>query len=243
MISNFFSEKRIQETNFLFRLDPRVKIISFSALIVAVVFTPSPHFYKFLVYFLILSVVTVFSRIPLKNFIGKLILIFPFLAFLAVTLLIFGGNELSKDLNILWNLTIKSVLSFLCLSLLVFTTNFFHLIKGLELLKMPKVITSVLSFAYRYSLLFAQEAERLKRAKESRSFRNRKILEEVKILFHIVPHFFLKTLERSERIYAAMLSRGFERKIKTLSYFRIRKIEVVYNFLFILFLFFVVTYQ
>lgn len=240
MTSFFFSEKDNSRASFLHRLDPRVKIISFFFLIAAIVFTSSHDHYKFLVYFFMLVFMTVLSRIPFKDLARRLVLIFPLLIFLAAALIFFERNPFSENLDILWNLFVKSILCFLCLAVLILTTEFYHLVQGLGHLKVPRIITSLLSFAYRYSFLFAHEAERLRRAKESRSFGNRKKLEEVSTVTHIVPHLFFKTFERSERIYAAMLSRGYEGKIQTLSFFRLGKRDFFFVFLFHIFLAFAV---
>lgn len=232
MTSFFLAEKPKSKKRFLHRLDPRVKLISFFVLILAVVFTPSHHYLKFMVYFFMLLFMIILDRIPIKDLGKRLFFIFPLLVFLASSLILFGKNQHSGDLDILWNILIKSLLSYLSLAVLSLTTEFYHLVKGLELLKLPRIIPSILSFAYRYNFLFVREAERLNRAKESRSFGKRKKLGEIKILSQLVPHLFFRTYARSERIYAAMLSRGYEGKIKTLSFFKPGKKDFLFIFLF-----------
>jgi len=232
MTSFFLAEKPKSKKRFLHRLDPRVKLISFFVIILAVVFTPSHHYLKFMVYFFLLLFIIILDRIPIKDLGKRLFFIFPLLIFLASSLLLFGKNKHSGDLDILWNILIKSLLSYLSLAVLSLTTEFYHLVKGLELLKLPRIIPSILSFAYRYNFLFVREAERLNRAKESRSFGKRKKLGEIKILSQLVPHLFFRTYARSERIYAAMLSRGYEGKIKTLSFFKPGKKDFLFIFLF-----------
>lgn len=220
MKSFFLTEKPKSKKRFLHRLDPRVKLISFFVLILAFVFTPSHQYLKFMVYFFMLLFMIVLNRVTVKDLGKRLFFIFPLLVFLASSLLLFGKNKFYQDLDILWNILIKSVLCFLSLAVLSLTTEFYYLVKGLELLKLPRIIPSILSFAYRYSFLFGREAERLNRAKESRNFGKRKKLDEIKIISRLLPHLFLRTFARSERIYAAMLSRGYEGKIKTLNFFK-----------------------
>ena len=227
------------ENSSFHRFDPRIKILFFTGFITAIFFTPSRHQYKFLAYFLMLSAVFVLSRISVKDFYRKLIFLFPLLLFFAVVIFLFGDETFSEKLSILWNLSVKSVLSVLSLFILISITDFYDLVKGLELLKMPRLATSVLNFARRYSLLLIQEAERVKRAKDSRSF-GKKFTKEIKAISYIVPHLFFRTLERSERIYAAMLSRGFEGEVHVLGSYKLNKMEIVLSFLFILFILFLV---
>lgn len=238
MIRGFFFERDNNISSVIHLIDPRVKIISLFLLMIIIAITSPLSHYKFLVYFLMIVLMICFSRIRLKNLARRLLLLVPLLMFLTFSVLIFGKRPFSEDVVILWNLFVKSALIFLCLAVLSSTTKFYHLAKGLEQLKVPQIVTSLLSFAYRYSFLFAKEAERLKRALESRNFTRRSKREQWKVMSHVVPHIFLKTLERSERIYMAMLSRGFERKIQTFTLFKVGKNDYIFFFLFLFLLVF-----
>lgn len=232
MMTLFLNEKPRSNKRFLHRLDPRAKLISFFVLIFAIAFTPSHQYLKFMIYFFMLFLMIVLDRIPLKDLGKRLLLIIPLLFFLASSVLLFGKNQPYRELYIIWNISIKSILIFLSLAVLSLTTEIYHLLKALELLKLPRIIPSLLSFAYRYSFLLAREAERLNRARESRSFGRKKKRVEIKMLSRLLPHLFFRTLTRSERIYAAMLSRGYEGKIQTLSFYKPGKEDFLFIFLF-----------
>jgi cobalt/nickel transport system permease protein len=74
---------------------------------------------------------------------------------------------------------------------------------------------------YRYIFLIIDEMHRMYRAKEARSI-GKKRKYEFKALSSIIGTLFLRSYERAERVYLAMLARGFDGKIKTLKGFKIR---------------------
>jgi cobalt/nickel transport system permease protein len=75
---------------------------------------------------------------------------------------------------------------------------------------------------YRYIFIIADEALRLHRAREARSASPKgathgSITWETRVLGGMIGSLFLRSYERSERIHAAMLSRGFDGAIRTMS--------------------------
>jgi cobalt/nickel transport system permease protein len=120
-----------------------------------------------------------------------------------------GGLSVSQSgLWILWNVMIKSSLGVFAIILLYSTTPFPQLIKGLERLGSPNVFTVLISFMYRYSFILIDEMQRMKRARDSRSFGER-WLYQLKTMGHMVGTLFLRSFNRGERVYFAMLSRGY----------------------------------
>jgi len=207
-----------------------------TAFIVVIALTPSTAYLKFLFYFLAITLILVWSRISFKKLLLRLFFLLPLLAFLGISVLVFEGHNVSENINILWNLSVKSILIFLCIGYLIFSTRFFHLIKGFELLKTPSVMISVMTFAYRYISLFSEEAESMQRAKKSRTFKKHKLIEKIKILISMVSHLFFRSYERTENTYAAMLSRGFDRKIETLTLFKTNQKDWIFSSIFLLYI-------
>ncbi|OGP92915.1 MAG: cobalt ECF transporter T component CbiQ [Deltaproteobacteria bacterium RBG_16_48_10] len=203
-------------------LDPRAKILVFFAFILIGVSTP-PH--GFVIFILLaggLISITRMARLPLFHLVKKLLLILPFLLVITASIpfmkkdtvaggynLGLGGLSLSRSgLWILWNVVVKSCLGVFCIILLYSTTPFPHLVKGLEKLGVPKVFTLLLSFMYRYSFLLVDEMHRMKRARDSRSF-SRRWFWQLKTIGHMIGTLFLRSFCRAERVYVAMLSRGY----------------------------------
>lgn len=192
------------------RLDPRVKLISIFSLVAVVVVTPIYHYHKFIAYGSIIILLAFISRIKIKYYLLRFIFLLPLLIFLGVSLLLFSQQQWSQKQLILYNLFVKAFLTFCSFGVLVLSMKFQQIVKSLELMRFPKIFTSVLGFAHRYVLLFQQEAGRMIKAKKSRSFGKRKSWRNRKAVAFIIPFFLFRVLERSQRIYVAMLSRGYQ---------------------------------
>jgi cobalt/nickel transport system permease protein len=192
------------------RLDPRVKMICIFSLVSVVVVTPIHYDEKFLGYAAVIVLLGLISRVRLKYYVLRFIFLIPLLVFLSVSLLVFSEREWSQRALILSSLLVKTFLVFCSSGILALTVGFHQLVRGLELLKFPRIFTSMLFFAYRYVFLFYQEAGRVLRARKSRSFGRRRGWREWKTAAAVIPFFIFRVLERSQRIYAAMLSRGYD---------------------------------
>jgi len=61
---------------------------------------------------------------------------------------------------------------------------------------------------YRYVFVIVDEAQRMLRARNSRNYRGKWILQS-KVIGTMIANLFLRSYERGERVYLAMLSRGY----------------------------------
>jgi cobalt/nickel transport system permease protein len=82
----------------------------------------------------------------------------------------------------------------------------------------PAVLTATISFMYRYLFVLVDEAMRLQTARAARSVgTGRTVWWRAQVLGGMIGSLFIRSYERSERIYAAMLSRGFAGEVRTLT--------------------------
>jgi cobalt/nickel transport system permease protein len=214
------------------RLDPRVKMICIFSLVLFVVVTPIRCHEKFLGYAVVIVLLGVISRVRLKYYVLRFIFLIPLLVFLSVSLLVFSDREWSQKALILSSLLVKTFLVFCSFGILALTVGFHQLVRGLELLKFPRIFTSMLFFAHRYVFLFYQEAVRVMKARKSRSFGRRKRWWERKTSAGVIPFFIFRVLERSQRIYAAMLSRGYEDRLPGVIGLRMSGWDYLFGFCF-----------
>ena len=70
---------------------------------------------------------------------------------------------------------------------------------------------------YRYSFILVDEIQRMKRARDSRCFGG-KWLRQTKTIGHMVGTLFLRSFLRGERVYMAMLSRGYNGTMPGISF-------------------------
>jgi cobalt/nickel transport system permease protein len=250
-----------QEGNSLVhRLDPRVKLILTLAFIVAVTAVPHGAWLSFLLLLLVICFTIGVSRTDPFTILKRSMVALPF-ALVAVTLAFTTeGSPLLTFKLASWNLSItdqgiiafasiltRAWLAVLMATLLSATTTFPELLFAMRALRLPKVIISIVSFMYRYIFVIAAEALRLQRAKEARSASSQgkgggSLLWRAKVLGGMVGSLFLRSYERSERIYAAMLSRGFDGRIRTMKTERLRATDVMISTAFVGYLLVVVAW-
>ena len=119
-------------------------------------------------------------------------------------------------------IALKSWVSVQAALLLAFTTPFNDLIDGLRELRLPRIMVAIISFMYRYLGVLGDEAGRMNRARASRSAvgptgrAGGGILWRASVTGSMVGSLFLRSYERSERIYAAMQARGFDGELRHL---------------------------
>jgi cobalt/nickel transport system permease protein len=203
-------------------LDARAKIVVFFTFILIGVSSPPTSFLFFILLAIALMGIALSARLPLGHLLKKVLVILPFLVVVTVSIpfmkkdgggggysLGLGGFSISQNsLWILWNVVIKSCLGAFSIILLSSTTSFPQLINGMEKLGSPKIFTMLASFMYRYSFILIDEMYRVKRARDSRCFGGRWFWQ-LKVIGHMIGTLFLRSYNRGERVYMAMLSRGY----------------------------------
>ena len=136
----------------------------------------------------------------------------------------FGWTATEGGLEVFGSILLRSWLSVLAATLLTATTESDHLLRGLRSLGVPKLLVATISFMWRYVFVIVEEAGRLLTARESRSARPARrlggsIVWRAKVAGNIFGSLFLRSLNRSERVYVAMLSRGYNGEMLSLERF------------------------
>ncbi|MCK5577783.1 MAG: cobalt ECF transporter T component CbiQ [Dehalococcoidales bacterium] len=225
----------------LHRLDPRSKLVATLAFIIAVVLTPVDSWPAYGMYLVLLAVLIVLSRVPPLYILRRSLVIVPFVLLVAVLIPFFKGGEVAGSYNIgmwhisvsqsglqiFWNILARAWLSIISLSILAATTRFASLLEGLERLRFPRVLVMLLSFMYRYIFILTDEVMRMKQARDSRSFGG-KWRWQIKTVGNMVGTLFLRSYERGERVYAAMVARGFDGHSRTLERLRFGRRDALF---------------
>ncbi len=217
------------------RLDARAKLIATVAFIVAVTVTPPAAWPVFAALLALVLAAIVTAEVPVGLALRRSMIALPFAIIVAVsipftkagqpvlTVRPFGWTLTVTDQGLLtfWGVVVRSWLSVLAAGVMTATTHFTELLRAMESLGLPKVLVSIISFMYRYIFVLVDEAMRLGVARDSRSADpdgtgGGSIVWRARVLGGMIGTLFLRSYERSERIYAAMLSRGFAGEIRTL---------------------------
>jgi cobalt/nickel transport system permease protein len=191
--------------------------------IVLLVLTPLTAYWTFLAGLLLALFLILLSRVPLLFILKRSSVIAPFIFLLLLLVPFFQGgggsyNLLSQKLEIplgwavFLSASVKAWLSVVFLVILSSTTRFPDLLKALEKMRVPKILLLTLSFMYRYVFVFIDEAMRMKRARDARSFQ-KSSLWHINSIGQIIGSLFLRAYERGEMVYKAMLARSFEGKV------------------------------
>ncbi|MHB8894076.1 MAG: cobalt ECF transporter T component CbiQ [Candidatus Geothermincolia bacterium] len=199
--------------------DARAKAIALFAIIIACVTTPPAAWFAFCIYAGLVVLITVASHVPFRYLLTRMLIVLPFILVVAVFVPFMHGGEPAarwgwltisqSGLLVLWNVAAKSLISVSCVILLTSTTPFNDLMRGFERLHVPAFFTTVTSFMYRYIFIIVDEAERMKRARDSRNYKGRWIWQ-AKVLGYMIASLFLRSQERAEHVYNAMCARGFD---------------------------------
>jgi cobalt/nickel transport system permease protein len=220
---SLFTETRTKKS-LLHRLDARAKILGFIGFTVVVVTTPALPMWPFLLYGGVLFFLIGVSRLPLRHVLRRVLVVIPFILVVAIFLPFFhqaggGGYSLGgmrvtdEGLVVLWNVGAKAVLGALSMIVLGLTTSFAEMVSGFERLKTPSVFVLIVSFMYRYSFVFADELRRMRRAMAARNYRAR-WLWNAPTLGYMLSALFLRSYGPGERVYLAMLSRGYDGTVR-----------------------------
>ncbi len=107
------------------------------------------------------------------------------------------------------------------------TTSFPDILHGLERLHAPRLLTVIAGFMYRYVFVIADEARRMRAALAARAYRPRH-LGQIAALGRMVTALFLRSYERGERVYLAMLARGYAGAMPRLGVLAFRRADTVF---------------
>ena len=205
------------------RLDARLKIVLTLVLVIAIVSTPVTAGALLAGFAAFLGGVFLLSRLPAKHVLSRLGMVIPFVGVAALFIpflpdgAVSGGYNLGtggagishSGLQVFWNVLSRSLLSALAVILLTSSTPFSVLLEGLAWWRVPRLFIMILSFAYRYVFVLGDEAQRMKRARDARCYSGQ-WLWQAQVIGQMIGTLFLRSYERGERVYLAMLARGFE---------------------------------
>jgi cobalt/nickel transport system permease protein len=223
------SEPFATGTSFIHKLDPRVRVIFATAYCVVVALAEE---FPVLLVALALSVALVLlSGLNLRA-VAKRMLIVNSLVFLlwAILPLTFGGAALLKvgpfsiyrqGLLLAAQITLKSNAILLAFIALAATMTFSTLGYALDRLHIPQKMINLLLMTYRYLFVIEQEYQRLLRATKIRGFIPKTNLHTYRTYAYVIGMLFVRAAARADRVYQAMLCRGFKGHFYCLQEFRI----------------------
>jgi cobalt/nickel transport system permease protein len=231
MTHTHLSDRYHDGTSIVHRLDPRVKVIVTLLFIMSNVLLPDGAWMAFVSSLSLVMLICLLARLGAFFALKRSFVALPFVL-VAVTVLFttpgqtvagwqFGDRALSiTDAGAMrfFSILARSWLSVQMAIVLTAVTNIPDLLHALRHLRVPPLLVGVIGFMLRYLDVLTDEAMRLMRARAARSAGSgRSILWRAQVAGHMVGQLFLRSYERSERVYQAMLARGFDGRFLTIN--------------------------
>jgi cobalt/nickel transport system permease protein len=156
--------------------------------------------------------------LAITGFVGMFLVVMPFSAPVhpGDTVLVFGGMDwLSfnlRGLHLAATIAAKAVAITLVMEPLLSTAPLPVTLHGLSRLGAPEMVGQMVLLSYRYLHVFLQEARRMSSGMQVRGFRKRTDLETLRALANFLGMLFVRSFERTERVFDAMQARGYRGK-------------------------------
>jgi cobalt/nickel transport system permease protein len=205
------------------RLDPRAKIVGLVAVTLVAVSTPIEAWPVFVACALVLVAVALLARVSARDIWRRAGFVLPLVLAAALLIPLFrtGGESWSlgpltvheDGLATLGAVAAKATIGTVAAVLLGATTSFPSVLRGLEALRTPRLLVLIAAFMYRFVIV--EEVGRMRAALAARGYQPRNALH-AGALGRVATALFLRTYSRGERVYIAMLARGYDGRMPRL---------------------------
>lgn len=202
------------------RVDPRAKIIT-TIIFLAAVVSFGKYEISQMVPFVIYPVYLISAgNIPAGYILKKVVYVSPFALMIGIfnplldhnTVLMLDGYPVHGGWVSLCSIMLRFFLTVTTALALIACTGFNNVCYALHKLGAPRVFVVQLLFIYRYLFVLMEEGARMVRARNLRSFDGRG--SGLAVYGSLVGHLLLRTVNRAQRIYNAMVCRGFDGTIR-----------------------------
>jgi cobalt/nickel transport system permease protein len=185
------------------RLATAVKLCLSLAIVLSIVLLPRSRPILLAPIAVLLIGVALISRIPWRFLLRRLLILEPLaLGVCVMTIFQPGGWRLFLIL------AAKCTLCLWTMLLLSNTTPFSELLHTLRRARVPALLITTMSLMYRYLFVLVDEAQRMKRARSSRTF-NPERRHAWRGTATVAGQLFVRASERAERVYGSMCARGW----------------------------------
>lgn len=227
-----FAEENARRPSFLQTFDPRLKLVLFGALLVAAGL--AHNIVTVLIFYAFTLLLAFMSKIPFDFFVRRVWLGIPFFAGIVIipSLFLVPGKSLlsfpipgsSAELTISEPALMGAILfvarvgtSVSTAVLLVLTTPWSDVLKALSVLHVPGAFVLILGMTYRYIFLFLHTLDNMLLARKSRTVGASSGREQRQYVVASMGGLLGKSFKMSNEVYQAMLSRGFNGRVRTLN--------------------------
>ena len=208
--------------------DARIKLVMALGFIFATTSIPPGKWIGFAAMLALVWLAVAISRVGLLRAFLRSLIAIPFILIALPTvftkpgiplfeldLALFTLTGTLEGLDFFLSVLLKSWASVTAAVVLTATTPPLRLLEALRALRVPAVLVAIVMLMYRYLFVLVDEAQSLMRARTARSAAigpksGGSLVWRAKSAGGMAGSLFIRTLDRSERIYMAMLARGYD---------------------------------
>lgn len=199
-------------------LHPRTRVLCIVLSVFAIALTPNGHWLTWAFYGVGAIALILASRVNVRVLIGRIALEFAFVGVTILGTLFKDGGEViwswgilkitTEGLIVLGSVALKTLLSLLMLNVLTLTTSVPALLNALTALGVPPLLVATLASMYSYIGVLVREFKAINQAAVSRNLKESHSWQRW-IFGNMIGVLFIRTYERGDKIYQAMLARGY----------------------------------
>ena len=218
-------------------LDPRVKFVLAVAYIVTTALIPPGAWPAYVLLYAVVLSVILLSDLGAGWVMKRAVVAAPFVLAALPLMFTVPGSELvafrigsltltitSSGVERFISVALKSWLSVQMAIVLASATAFPDLLAAMRFLRLPRLLVAVIGLMWRYLFVLVDEVLRLLRAREARSGHPAEPAGRVggslawraRVTGGMAGNLMLRSFDRSDRIYAAMASRGYDGEVRSL---------------------------
>lgn len=218
-------------------LDPRVKFVVSLAFILTTALTPAGAWPVYILLLALILTIELLSELGISYVLKRSMLATPFILAALPILFTLEGTTLLRFTFGSWVITLsqsgltrfasialKSWISVQAAIVLAASTPFPELLMAMRAVRIPRLLVAIFSLMWRYLFVLADEVVRLTRARAARSGDTGRadlktggsLTWRAQVTGGMAGSLFLRAIERSDRIYNAMLARGYDGEIRAL---------------------------
>ena len=208
--------------------DARIKLVMALGFIFATTSIPPGKWIGFAAMLALVWLAAAISRVGLLRVFLRSLVAIPFILIALPTvftkpgiplfelnLALFTLTGTQEGLDFFISVLLKSWASVTAAVVLTATTPPLRLLEALRALRVPAILVAIVMLMYRYLFVLVDEAQSLMRARTARSAAigpksGGSLVWRAKSAGGMAGSLFIRTLDRSERIYMAMLARGYD---------------------------------
>jgi cobalt/nickel transport system permease protein len=204
MIDHWIGHYHPRRGSAMARLPAGVKLGVALGMIVGTVLAPPGAAGWYVTMAMALAAAVALGRVPVVFLLKRLLWLSPFV--LSVGLV----NAFQPGARGSWQtVAMKSAICLLTVIVVSNTTPFSHILRVLREARVPGLLITTIALMHRYLFVLVEEADRIRRARASRTFARQRGARW-QALSTVVGQLFVRASERAERIYDAMCARGWK---------------------------------